>query len=198
MKYQAYIFDLYGTLADIRTDERGPKLWRQTARWYGEHGASYTPEEIRNAYLRLCSDLQNACEDPLYEIELRQVFEALFAEKGVAADPQLIRDTAVFFRLTSLRKLKLYPWVLPVLEALKAGGAKRFLLSNAQACFTEPELKFLRLDAAFGRIVLSSDAGVKKPSPKIMQQLLRGTGLDPASCLMIGNDRTSDVALAAA
>ncbi len=196
MKYQAYIFDLYGTLADIRTDEKSPVLWRKASLWYAEHGADYQPEELRRAYLSLCGSLQRANEDPFYEIELKEVFRTLFAEKGIAAGQHLVAETAVFFRLTSLKKLKPYPWVYPVLQELKEGGVKCFLLSNAQACFTKPELRYLHLDRAFDRIVLSSDAGIKKPSPKIMEKLLSGTGLSASSCLMIGNDRTSDIALA--
>ncbi|MBQ9909948.1 MAG: HAD family hydrolase [Lachnospiraceae bacterium] len=196
MKYRAYIFDLYGTLADIRTDEKSPMLWRKTSLWYAEHGADYQPEELRRAYHSLCSDLQRTNEDPLYEIELTEVFRALFAKKGIAAGQLLVAETAVFFRLTSLKKLKPYPWVYPVLGKLKEDGAMCFLLSNAQACFTNPELRYLHLDRAFDRIVLSSDAGIRKPSPKIMEKLLSGTGLPASSCLMIGNDRTSDIALA--
>ena len=30
-RYKALVFDLYGTLADIRTDEGRPALWREAA-----------------------------------------------------------------------------------------------------------------------------------------------------------------------
>ena len=32
MKYKNYIFDLYGTLADIETDEQEMKLWKKMAK----------------------------------------------------------------------------------------------------------------------------------------------------------------------
>ncbi|MBO4562654.1 MAG: HAD family hydrolase [Clostridia bacterium] len=193
-----YIFDLYGTLADILTDERSPKLWRLSALWYSEHGAAYSAAELKERYLALCRAEQEKSPDPLYEIELRSVFAKLFAEKGAEADARLVDETAVFFRLTSLKKLRLYPWVRPVFRRIKEKGSGIYLLSNAQACFTVPELRYLGIIDEFDGIVLSSDAGVKKPSPAIMEKLLSGYGLDPARCMMIGNDQRSDIAVARA
>ncbi len=198
-QYKNYIFDLYGTLADIRTDECDPLLWLRFRLWMAEHGALYeSPDALRTAYLSACAEKQAADPDPLYELELRDVFRELFAQKGVAAGDALIAATAVFFRIQSTKKLKLYPWVRPAFKQLRAAGKKIFLLSNAQACFTEPELKALGLSDAFDGIVLSSDAHIKKPSPKIMEELLKTYGLSVPDCLMTGNDLTSDIAVAKA
>ncbi len=196
LPYQNYLFDLYGTLVDIRTDERGRRLWERTALWYAEHGAPYTPAELRRAYLRLCAKEQARRENPLYELELRRVFRTLYAEKGVRANARLVEETAVFFRIESLRKLRLYPWVKGSFEALRAEGAKLYLLSNAQSCFTVPELRALGLEKAFDGVVISSDAGVKKPDPGIIRLLLERYGLRAGDCLMVGNEQRSDVAVA--
>jgi putative hydrolase of the HAD superfamily len=196
LPYKNYIFDLYGTLADIRTDERRRELWVKTALYCTENGAPYKAAELRREYLRLCRAEQERHRDPLYEIELRKVFRALYEAKGAAPDRRRVEETAVFFRLLSLRKLTLYPWVEPVFAALRERGARLFLLSNAQACFTVPELRALGLDGAFDGVVLSSDTGVRKPDPAIMGRLLKTWDLDPADCLMTGNDRYADVAVA--
>ena len=50
MKYENYIFDLYGTLVDIHTDEEKTELWEKLAQFYGYYGAVYTAEELKNAY----------------------------------------------------------------------------------------------------------------------------------------------------
>ena len=197
-RYKHYIFDLYGTLVDIRTDEGGRRLWQLTALYYARNGARYTPPELHRAYLRLCAAEQAKNPDPYYEFDLRAVFCALYTEKGVTPDERLIAETAWFFRPTSTRKLGLYPWVLPTLARIRQGGAGIYLLSNAQACFTVPELSALGLAAAFDGGLLSSDAGVRKPSPAIMGRLLDTYGLAPADCLMTGNDRRTDVAVARA
>lgn len=195
-RYRHYLFDLYGTLADIRTDEQSRRLWERTALWYAEHGAPYRGSELRSAYLRLCAAEQARSDDPLHEIELRRVFRALYTEKGLRAGLRLVEDTAVFFRIASLKKLRRYPWVEPVFRQLRAAGAGIYLLSNAQACFTRPELRALGLEHAFDGVVLSSDAGVKKPSPAILRLLLERYALDPADCLMVGNEQAADVGVA--
>ena len=197
-RYRNYIFDLYGTLADILTDESSPRLWRLAAMYYGEHGAAYSGPELRAAYLRLCGSEQAKSPDPLHEIELRRVFDLLYREKGAEPDARLVDETAVFFRLTSTKKLRLYPWVNKLLPTIRDRGSHVYLLSNAQACFTQPELKRLGLDNAFDAVVLSSDAGVKKPSPRIMRALIEASGLDPAESIMVGNDQRSDIAVARA
>ena len=191
--YKNYIFDLYGTLADIRTDEEDPELWNKTAEFYTANRASYTGKELRAAYLSYCASEQARSQNPWYEIELRRVFRKLYTAKGVFPRRELVEETAVFFRRTSIRKLKVYPWVFEIFEKIRSKGSGIYLLSNAQSCFTVPELKELGLYGLFDGIVISSDAEVKKPDPEIMRILLKRYGLKPEECLMVGNNQTSDV-----
>ena len=44
--YLNYIFDFYGTLAHIRTDEEKPYLWEKMSEIYAALGARYTAEDI--------------------------------------------------------------------------------------------------------------------------------------------------------
>lgn len=193
-----YIFDLYGTLVDIRTDETGRILWKRLTDWYGMHGAFYSGAELRRRYLSLCAFEQGKRADEYYEIELRNVFKALFEERDVGASDDLVEETAIFFRVCSTKKLKVYPWVREAFDRIRSGGGGIFLLSNAQACFTVHELKKLGLAEAFDGIVLSSDAGVRKPDKRIMRLLLDKNGLDSRDCVMIGNDQHTDIAIAKA
>lgn len=60
MKYENYIFDLYGTLVDIHTDEEKTELWEKLAQFYGYYGAVYTAEELKNAYACLTGQKEDA------------------------------------------------------------------------------------------------------------------------------------------
>ena len=40
--YKNYIFDLYGTLVDIHTDEEQMLLWNKLSAFYRFQGANYT------------------------------------------------------------------------------------------------------------------------------------------------------------
>lgn len=198
MLFHDHIFDLYGTLVDILTDESLPAVWENTAAFYSAHGADYGAEELRSAYMELCARKQAEEADPLYEFELREVFGELFSDKGVSAGAELIGEAAILFRRESTLKLAVYPWVEPVFRSIREAGGRIFLLSNAQACFTLPELEQTGLAGAFDGMAISSDTGRKKPHPRIMESLIEAYGTDPRSAVMIGNDRRTDIAIARA
>ena len=51
LHYDNYIFDLYGTLIDIRTDEEDINAWEKMALLYRYYGAVYEAEELRETYV---------------------------------------------------------------------------------------------------------------------------------------------------
>ena len=51
--YKNYIFDLYGTLIDINTDEWNVQLWKKMQILYGYRGAIYTYRELQKEYGKL-------------------------------------------------------------------------------------------------------------------------------------------------
>ena len=59
MRYQNYVFDLYGTLVDIHTDEEQQMLWEKMAMFYGYQGAFYTPAELHDAFYDMVHDLED-------------------------------------------------------------------------------------------------------------------------------------------
>ena len=189
MKYENYIFDLYGTLVDIHTDEEDEKLWEALADFYGEHGANYTAAEIQADYLADVAARLEVTE----EIQVEDVFRQLFAAKGVIADDALVLKTCRFFRDTSTEYIKLYPWSLPILEKLKSEEKGIYLLSNAQRSFTEHELDMLGLTKYFDMIMISSDCGVKKPNLMFFKMLMKRCGLRGKECLFVGNDEICDI-----
>ena len=201
-QYRAYLFDLYGTLVDIHTEEGRPKLWKDAAAYYTAHGAAYEADGLRAAYLRLCAAeteaLQALHPDALVEIELLRVFRALYTEKGLRPAEALLADTAWFFRRASTTHLRAYAGAGALLAALRGLGRTVILLSNAQSCFTRPELELLGLADCFDRVYLSSEAGFRKPDPRFFTAPLRELGLEAGDCLMIGNDPRCDMGGAAA
>lgn len=48
--YDTCIFDLYGTLVDIRTDEDKAELWERLSLFYAYYGAKYAPDELKRSY----------------------------------------------------------------------------------------------------------------------------------------------------
>ena len=58
--YRTCIFDLYGTLVDIHTDENAPQVWEALAAHYSARGAVYRPKELRDAYFRAVAEAEGS------------------------------------------------------------------------------------------------------------------------------------------
>ncbi|MBW3092088.1 HAD family hydrolase [Bifidobacterium sp. 82T10] len=217
MRYDAVFFDLYGTLIDIRTDESSDAAWDALRDALAGYGIAYDDgrgddRDDRNAGLRA-----------RFDAAARPLIDAARAERGEWAEPDLLpayaalldgtdlgdgrddgrddandrvaasRALAWTFRRGSTSLLRLYPGALEFLRALHEAGLRVVLVSNAQACYTRPELALLGLDAALDRIVISSDEGVRKPGAEIFRRALAAEGLAANRVLMVGNDVRCDI-----
>jgi len=194
--YKNYIFDLYGTLVDIRTNESKRYLWNKIALFYGFNGAEYNPTELKKEYGILCKQEEEKMTKLDYdypEIELQFVFQKLFQNKKVEANLELAAQAGRIFRILSIEHIRLYDGVMELLGSLKKAGKKIFLLSNAQHIFTEPEMRLLNIYDCFDGIVISSDEGCKKPSSLFYQVVLDRYQLDKKESIMIGNDAITDI-----
>lgn len=192
--YKNYIFDLYGTLVDIRTNESSGYLWKKMQEFYGFHGAEYSSVELRRVYARLCKQEEEMVKRKgLSEIKIEKVFNELFAEKDIVVSADVIYTACEFFRIISTKYIKLYDGVIELFEELKKKDKKIYLLSNAQKVFTEPEIKYLGIWNYFDGIFISSNEQCKKPSSDFFNALIKKYGLNVKESIMIGNDGTSDI-----
>lgn len=197
MTFPHLIFDLYGTLVDIHTEENA-LTWEKTALFFGFHGASYTADSLHAAF-DAAMKAREAKAGQNYEcfpdIPFDQVMAQLFREKNIMENADALGfQAAQLFRITSIEYIRLYPHVPEALQALRDQGHHLWLLSNAQQAFTAYELRLLKLNTAFHGILLSSDYQCRKPDARFFRALIDGQHLDPKECLMIGNDRDTDIA----
>jgi len=197
MQFTDLIFDLYGTLVDIHTEEND-FVWEHTAIYFGFYGARYTGPELKAAF-RWAMAAREAKAGQSYEcfpdIPFEQVMTQLFQEKGVDEDAEALGiHAAQLFRIASIDYIRLYPGVLEALAYLREKGHRLWLLSNAQQIFTAYELRHLGLGEQLDGIYLSSNYGCRKPDQRFYRALLDQQGLDISRCLMIGNDLETDIA----
>jgi putative hydrolase of the HAD superfamily len=229
MQFDNYIFDLYGTLIDIHTDEEKKSLWQAMCRYLEkEFQVKYTPAALKKRYLQICKEEEELLKSRLSsssrsgdpkpthcEIRISWVWERLISEASQITSDKFDADSkaikygpkeqispkmqalCTFFREKSRDKLIKYDGVDEVLKTLKEMGKGVFLLSNAQHAFTMKELSDCALTEYFDDIFISSDLLVKKPEPLFMKALLKKHSLDLTKCVMIGNEISSDVGVAA-
>ena len=196
--YKNYMFDLYGTLADIHTDEGDLKLWNKMSDYYSNKGAVYSAAELNKAYCSFVEAEKNVIHSahPEYkyiDIKIEKVFKKLYTVKGVIPTDKEVLDTALFFRCSSREYIKLYDGIAELLDELKANGGNVYLLTNAQRSFTWDELEYLGLIEKFDGIVISSDEECCKPDPYFYRIMLNRYSLNPNETIMVGNDPAADV-----
>ena len=122
-QYKNYVFDLYGTLVDVLTDEESQRLWTSFAWYLKLLGLPAEAGSLRADYLRLCAEAQRAKADMLmakgiegpYEADILTVWQALGNEKGMRLTIRQATEISRVFRALSLRRLGLFPGAAEVL-----------------------------------------------------------------------------------
>ena len=204
MNYDVYVFDLYGTLVDIHTDESDMAVWDKLSLFYGYYGAAYTGESLKTAYGKIISEKEKQLKTTLEadfryshevspEIEITDVFAELFSAKGIRVKREFAIYTGQLFRVLTTEYIRLYRGTEKMLNQLCESGKRLYLLSNAQKIFTEFEMKKLDLIKYFDGIMISSDYKTKKPDKRFFDALITTYGIKPDKTLFIGNDSCSDI-----
>ena len=200
MIYDNYIFDLYGTLIDIHTDESTPQLWEFMADYLKDNfKVSYSAASLNEIYLKLCAketaalSKRNGSKYP--EIKIEWVWQKIIGKDCSDDEMRLLCNT---FREKSRDKFQVYSKVTENLQALKALGKGIYLLSNAQRLFTEKELEDTKLTSYFDDIFISSDFEIKKPDSNFIKALMDKHHLTLDHTVMVGNEVIADMGSAIA
>ena len=175
------IFDLYGTLISIYTNEQSKSFWKRLSRKFRKY-KFFPPTILKNLYLNKCNELSKKYE----EIDLLNVFKDIFE-----VDDDKAKIIAKDFRRISIKKINLYNGCYQLLNELKSLGYKIYLLSNAQDCFTRYELHKYKIDVFFNDIAISSNYHIKKPNEEFFKALIKKNKIKDA--IMIGNDYFADI-----
>jgi putative hydrolase of the HAD superfamily len=193
MAIEAVIFDLYGTLVDIWTDENDLSVYFAMCKFLRYYGVFYKPEELAARYQECAAAHLLDHPGPYGEIDVFLVFEDILLE-GLRKSPErtMVIWLARLFRSLTTYRMALYSDALPALQGLSI-KYRLGLVSDAQWVFSEPEINFLGLEKFLETTVLSSRYFVRKPAPQIYSHALRGMKLQPSQALYVGNDPRRDV-----
>lgn len=185
---RAVLFDLYGTLADLETDEDDPAVWRGLADWAKANIGRRQPwEQMRLAYRNLCEEKAKIHGAGFI---LREVFGELL---GSGATNEDVRGFAHEFRRLSTCSLKLRPYSVPLLRQVRRDGIRLALVSNTEGILTDFDLNRLGLRQYFDAIVLSSEVGFAKPDRRILQVALEELSCSPSSTVFVGDSWDMDM-----
>lgn len=195
MNCKGLIFDLYGTLIDLKSRETYDEFNRM-ALWLSHEDIQVSGEMLRQYYISRCEYLYNKEREQIRfpEVDILQVFhDAINFFSGKNYPLSFAKKAAIVFRTLTVKRIALYPYARAVLRELKKRRYRMGIISNAQAAFTVPELSDLKLDKLFDFIILSSDVKCSKPDTLIYKIAARQIELPPEESVFIGDDLIGDI-----
>lgn len=199
MKIRGILFDLYGTLIDIHTDEGSDEIYRAISHFLTYQGIGLDQQEIRDQYYRIMDEQRRARGEEYPEFDTVKVWrEIIRRNPGTSALipaarlKQLPGFLAEIYRGISRQRLKLYPEVKAVLNALHS-RFRLAVVSDGQSCWAVPEMRALGLESYFDPIVVSSNHGFRKPDRRLFEIALSRLGLAPSQAVFVGNDVYRDI-----
>ncbi len=193
-------FDLYDTLIEL-----APPRWERLATALAAEGMAADPVVLREAD-RDAEDFYTV-ENGARPIRDRSADERVafrvehvrrwLAAAGLAADEATARRVRAryvseFEEAPDHHHYRLFDDVMPALLALRAGGVRTALISNADKDVTVIALHFAFADR-MDPIVTSALVGYEKPDPRTFRAAVDPLGVDPAEALHVGDQPKSDV-----
>ena len=204
-RYEVVFFDLYGTLIDIRTDEQSEAAWQALYDCVTELGAQYESVDVmRDQFEKLeAREMVHQADRAIVrngwdEFDILPVYRSLLMNRSEEAEkklalPQAALKAAWAFRQGSTSLFRLYPGALDMIELLQDAGMVVALLSNAQACYTRPELEETGLASVLDDVIISSEEKIRKPARDLYMLALDREFVTAKHALMVGNDERNDI-----
>ena len=187
------LFDCYGTLIDILTDERDIRTYRCLSQWLLYQGVRITPERLWACYASRVREAADRTRERHPEVRVEEVFAGICAEHSIWEIDAgwLGAETARAFRAASIRRLGVIEESLRLLDLF--GTQKVGAVSNGQRVFSEQEMRAFDLYDRLDFVIFSSDLGYQKPDPRIYAAALDRMGLQAQDVLFIGDNFRNDV-----
>jgi len=123
-----------------------------------------------------------------YRIE---TWRAPLAAQGVS-DPALPRSLAAHF-MTARRRFPAFPCIADVLTALRRSGYLLGIVTNGVPDLQREKIAGCGLADQFQAAVVSGEIDCGKPEPGIFRHICRQLGVEPAACVMVGDNPGRDV-----
>ncbi len=193
----AFVFDLYNTLIKTSTDDESRAAWLPVTEFFRERGLDADWETLKGWYNSFwqeqLAELKAQRKFAYPEADVVKVFKRMATELGGEFSDETAEEAARCSRRAFTVTYELFDGTIQLIAALKAAGAKLYILSNAQAVVTRDELDELGFTEKFDGILLSSECGCKKPDPKFFKMLFDKYGIDKKSAIMVGDEQKADI-----
>src|SRR5919201_4852485 len=201
MPIEAVLFDYGHTLVDFRRTEEALLEAYTAIRTRIEAALQIEAPEVGHLIDRVANEVDRRVaasydERRLEELDLVALFdEILLSTLGLTVPPDVVRHIVALDHSAYSHTITVSEDTLRVLEELKEDGLKLGVISNVSLLpdLMREDLRALgilqRLDAA----MFSSEAGTRKPDPRIFLRLLEELGVSAERAVFVGDRLGDDV-----
>lgn len=190
-----FVFDLYNTLIEVRTDEHCERAWTPVCRYFADNGIDVGWKKLNELFDAYWADFKAQAKSSPFaypECDCVEQFSSMARSLGGELTKEQAAEALCIMRKASIEKLRPFDGVPELFSDLRARGARLYLLSNAQAAFTYGEIEECGLSDKFDGMLISSEHGCRKPDPAFFKILFDKFELDKRESVMVGDDKKSD------
>ena len=211
MTNRAVLFDLYGTLIHIETDESQGEIYWAIARYLSYHRVRISPDNLRERYFSLAKQQKRDSSENYPEMNARAVWREIlrtgskhFRPESVASEGEdrvrevekrrerLAQELVRLHRALSRRSIERYPGAKELLESV-AGEFQLGIVSDAQVEFAKPEMRITKIRKYFPVKTISAHYGYRKPDPRLFTETCAALQVRPEESIYVGNDMYRDI-----
>jgi HAD superfamily hydrolase (TIGR01662 family) len=199
---QAVLFDYGHTLVDFRRTEEALLEAYEAIRNRIEAALEIEAPEVGHLIDRVANEVDRRVarsydERRMEELDLVATFdEILLSTLGLTVPPDVVRHIVALDHSAYSRTITVTPETLDVMQQLKATGLRLGLISNVSLLpdLMREDLRALGMLRHLDAATFSSEAGTRKPNPRIFKRVLDDLGVAPDRSVFVGDRLGDDIA----
>jgi putative hydrolase of the HAD superfamily len=193
MAIKAVGFDFMGTLVHVQLDNE--KYVCSMHSKLVELGIACSDKELMEAHDKAAKKYRKIRVDTCREIDNTVWVADALKELGYDVNPedQLVVEAVDAYFQPFIASLRVAPGAFATLSKIKNSLSVGLISNFSYRKAIREALKRLRLDRLLDTVVISDEAGWRKPHPKIFQIFLDQLELNPDEAIYVGDDLKYDV-----
>ena len=200
MVVKGIIFDINGTLTDIRTNEWHDDIYRVISNFLTYQGISLDPIVVKDLYFQTMKEQRTANGGRYPEFDAIGIFREIIVQHSTDFTHTLPTEKleqlplllAEMHRASSRFRLQLYSGVEDTIWQLRP-KYHLAIVSDGQTAYAIPEMHAVGLLKHFDPIIISGHFGYRKPDDRLFKGALTAMKMESSEVLFVGNDMYRDI-----
>jgi putative hydrolase of the HAD superfamily len=186
------LFDVYGTLIDIHTEEQRDDIFENLSRFLEYRRIFISARVLKELYFSELHQQFARSREKHPEVDVARAFGHVLSDQGRTSDRLTAMLVTQLYRSLTRERFGLYSDTFWTLTDFRK-GYRLGLVTDAQRLYACPELRSLRIEEFFDAVVISSDYGFRKPDPRLFHIALAALDSTPEETVYIGNKYETDL-----